>query len=261
MNNLKHFLLQAVLQDAADGNPAKPLVVDTNPLAEAVSAQVENKLVSMEKVKFSFRTTKIKTGEQDSAGKEIEKEWKRDTFEAVIPLLTNTGVIAALQQGDKTSELIKDAANDVIINRARGIINDKIESDAAVILGPDSLDLQQLTLAAIASLPKSERGAGIPKDAWTAFVNDYKAAMQTAEAVALFPDHKPRSQDVLEKHAIVLAGKFNAVRSRQDVIKQMLGFLDIWIQVSLTAEEHAACYEHLKAKGNALLQGETFDDL
>jgi len=234
--------------------------VQANPLSQDINAQVQTKLVSMEDVKFSFRTTRIKV-KDETTGEEVEKDWKRPTFETQLPIPTTAGIIAALQAGDKTTELIKDAVGNVVIDRFRGIINEKIEADPSVELKVDMFDLGQLSLVAIANLPKSERGAGIPKEAWNAFVADYKQTMLSPAAVQLFQDKKPRSPEVLDKHGILLAGKFNQVRSRKDVIAQMDGFLDIWAQVSPNLEEHVQCYEHLKAKAKTLMQGETFEDL
>lgn len=240
--------------------------VTVNPLSQDIEAQITAQLVNKKEVKFNFRTTDIpdeaKVGQVDEkTGKQPTKEWKRPTLAMQLPLITAAGVAAALAAGDKTTELIVDAVNDIIINRQRGLIGEKIDSDPTVNLSPDMFDLNVLNLVAIANLPKSERGAGISKDAWAAFVKDYKETMATDEAIAMFADKKPRSAEVLEKHGILLAGKFNQVRSRKDVVGQMLGFLDIWVDVSKNAEEHQACYELLRNKGNAILQGESFDDL
>jgi hypothetical protein len=241
-------------------------VVGVNPLSQDIEAQVVAQLVAKKDVKFSFRTTDIpdesKLGQIDpKTGKQVTKEWKRPTLTMGLPMITAAGAAAALSAGDKTSELILDAINDVIINRQRGLIGEKIEADAGVTLTPEIFDLNVLNLVAIANLPKSERGAGISKDAWAGFVKDYKETMSSDEAVALFADHKPRSPEVLEKHGILLAGKFNQVRSRKDVVGQMLGFLDIWVECSKNAEEHQACYDLLRNKGDAILKGESFDDL
>jgi len=234
--------------------------VITNPLSEAITAQVQRKFVEMKDVNFSFRTTDVATGEIVD-GKPVTKEWKRPTLKAQIPHLTNPGLIVALQAGDKTTELALDMVNQAIIDRARGIISDAIEANPAVELSQGILDMEKLSFVAIANLPKSERGAGIAKEAWMAFVSDYKSVMATKEAVAQFPDKKARDSDTLEKHGVLLGGKFNQVRTRKDVVTQMLSFLDVWAVTSQNAEEHLACYEHLRAKGNAILQGENFDDL
>jgi hypothetical protein len=240
--------------------------VNVNPLSQDIEAQVVAQLVAKKDVKFNFRTTDIpdesKVGQVDEkTGKQPTKEWKRPTLTMSIPHVTPAGIIAAMQAGDKTTELICDAVNDVIINRQRGLIGEKIEADPTVNLTPDLFDLQLLNLVAIANLPKSERGAGIAKEAWAAFVKDYKETMVTPEAVAMFPDQKPRSAEVLEKHGILLAGKFNQIRARKDIVTQMLGFLDIWVECSKNAEEHQACYELLRNKGDAILKGEEFNDL
>lgn len=242
--------------EQANQNAAVDVAV--NPLSAAISAQIETKLVEPKEVAFHFRKDK-----------ELGDESKRPTFKANIPLLTKAGVIAALQADDKSTQLILEAANNVIIDRMRGLIGEKIENDTfnkdtkkwGITLSIEDFNMEDLSFLKIATLPKSERGAGIPKEAWAAFVADYIETMQKPEAVALFADKKQRNPDVLQKHGIILGGKFNAVRSRKEVIQQMLGFLDVWAQVSPNLEEHQAAYEHLLAKGQVLLQGESFEDL
>jgi len=237
----------------------------TNPLAEVITAQVQKKFVEMKDVNFHFRTTEVVTGNtvKDKEGKEVPevKDWKRPTFKAQLPHLTITGLITALQAGDKSTELALEMVNEAVIDRARGIINDAIESNPAIELAQSLFDMEKLSFVAIANLPKSERGAGIAKEAWMAFVKDYKEVMATKEAISQFPDKKARDSETLEKHGVLLGGKFNQVRTRKDVVTQMLSFLDVWAVTSQNAEEHLACYEHLRAKGNAILQGENFDDL
>lgn len=240
-------------------------VVAANPLGNPITAQISTQLVTPSEVSFHFRKDK----DLEKANPSLAGKTKRQTFKAQLPLLTKTGVIAALTAGDKSADLILELANSGIIDRFRGLLNDKVENDKFNVdtgkwetnLTLDMFDLNQLGFLAIANLPKSERGSGIPKEAWAEFVTDYKETMQKPEAVAMFSDKKPRDPAVLEKHGVILGGKFNAVRSRKDVIGQMLGFLDIWVQTSSDAETHIACYEHLKAKGEALMKAENFDDL
>jgi len=254
---------QAVAKSAA--NVVAGQAVQTNPVAQDITAQVETKLVTLNETKFNFRSTKVASDQKDADGKVIEVDWKRPTFKQGLPLLTVQGILAALASNEqKTIDLIIESVNEPIINRARGIINDAVDVNPAVDLNDSEqfqIDLNKLSFAAIANLPKSERGAGIAKEVWGAFVADYIAVMQTPKAVALFPDKKARSVDVLGKHGILLGGKFNQVKSRKDVVGQMLGFLDIWLQATDNGEEHYACYEHLVSKGKAILQAENFDDL
>lgn len=244
-------------EDLANPHINKDLIrVDTNPLVNDIEALVENKMIEMKEVSFTFRTVKSK----DPVSGE-ESEFKRPTLKVNIPLITKSGVIGALQSDDKSTELVVDSVNQIIIDQARGQLNDKIDADPSIVLKPEDVELDKLSLAAIASMPKSARGAGIAKEAFQAFVADYKAVMQTPEAIELFPDHKPRSPEILDKHGILLAGKFNQVKSRQDVVGQMQGFLDIWLQVSKNAEEHLTVYEFLKTKAAAIMTGEKFDNL
>lgn len=241
----------------------QPNVVQTSPLAEDISVQVTKNLVAMTEVSFAFRSTSV----YDADGKEVKnpdgstKKFKRPTLTAKLPLLTSAGLMAALQAGDKTTDLILEAANQIIIDRQRGLINEKIDSDPSIVLDSSVINPNDLQLYIIANLPKSERGAGISKEAWAGFVADYKAVMATPEATDQMPDKKPRSPEILEKQGILLAGKFNQVRSRKDVVEKMDNYLDIWVQLSPNAEEHQACYEFLKGKAKIILQGENYDDL
>jgi len=239
--------------------------VPANPLSGAINAQIETQLVQPKELSFHFRKDK----ELEEKNPSAKGKTKRTTFKVQLPLLTKAGLIAALSADDKSTELALEKANDAIIDRFRGMVNDKIENDVfnvetnkfGIDLKVSDFDLNELSFLKIAMLPKSERGSGIPKEAWAAFVADYKEIMAGEKAVALLPDKKARPSEILEKHGVILGGKFNAVRSRKDVIGQMLGFLDVWVQVSENADEHLQCYEHLKAKGDALLKAENFDDL
>lgn len=237
--------------------------VDVNPLVQDVEAQIQKKLIEMKDVSFSFRTVQVPDPDLglDEKGNVKTKDFKRPTLVVSIPQLTVGGLIAGLQSGDKTTELILEASNQIIIDRARGMLQDKVEVDPSIVLKVEDIDQEQLNLAAIASLPRSARGAGIAKEAFQAFVADYKAVMATDKAIALFADQKARSPEVLDKHAILLAGKFNQVKSRKDVVAQMKGFLDIWVQVTDNAEEHVKVYEFLQEKADAIMKGESFDDL
>lgn len=261
------YLMADVVQASGGGVAVGSTVKDVpiNPLSAPVTAQISTQLVAPAEIGFHFRKDK----DFEKANPAAVGKTKRTTFKMQVPLLTRAGLIAALQAGDKSTELALEKANESVIDRLRGLINEKIENDKFNLetgkyeteLKADMFDLNLLGFLAIANLPKSERGSGIPKEAWAEFVSDYKEVMQKPEAIAMLPDKKGRSPEILEKHGVILGGKFNAVRSRKDVIQQMLGFLDVWVQVSPSADEHLQCYEHLKAKGEALLQAENFDDL
>lgn len=239
--------------------------VEANPLASPINAQISTKLVDVTEVAFHFRKDK----DLEEKNPALKGKTKRPTFKAPLPLLTKAGLLAALTADDKSTQLALDQCNEAIINRARGMINDAVESDSFNAeegkwnkeLSAKDLDMEKLSFLAIANMPKSERGAGIPKEAFAAFVADYKETMQKKEAIEQFQDKKARSPEVLDKHGVILAGKFNQVRSRKDVIGQMLGFLDIWVQVTENLDDHLAVYEHLTQKGKVLMEGESFEDL
>lgn len=249
------FLIFAAAEAAAS---AGGVAVSASPLAKDITAQVSTNLVEMKEVAFHFRKDK-----------EFGNDSKRPTLKMNLPLLTKAGVLAAMTADDKSTALVIDLANEAIINRQRGLIAEKIEDDKfdkeakkwSTELKPEMFDVNALSFLTIANLPKSERGSGISKEQWAEFVKDYKEVMTTPAAIAKLPDQKARSTEILDKHGAILQGKFNAVRSRKDVIRQMLSFIDVWVQVSPNAEDHVECYEHLKAKGEQLLTAENFDDL
>lgn len=250
-------------------------VIPVNPLGNPINIQVETNLVELKKAKFSFRTaTKInaETGQpemepdtKDASGNVLKKggevKWKRPTLEVNIPMLTKAGLITALQSGDKSMELALEQANEAILQRARSMIATELEKNEGVELTPEVINLDELSFLKIAELPRGERGSGISKEDWQAFVDDYMLVMQSPEAIALFPDHKPRSLDILKSHATLLAGKFNQVKSRKDVVTKMDNFLDVWAGASKSLEEFQAQYELLKAKAKAIMEGEDFNNL
>jgi hypothetical protein len=239
--------------------------VAANPLGADIQAQIQTNLVVQTETSFNFR----KDREFEEKNPAALGKTKRTSFKLNLPLLTRAGVIAALSAQDRTTDLVVELANESIVNRAKKLINDQIDEDKfnletlrwGVTLKAEMFDPAEFGFLKIATLPKSERGSGIPKEAWAAFVIDYKEVMATQKAIDLIPDHKARPPEILEKHGQLLGGKFNAVRSRKDVIGQMLGFLDIWVQASDNAEEHMACYDHLKTKGDILMKAEEFKDL
>lgn len=242
--------------------------VDASPLAQPINAQVETKLVEIKKVNFNFRKDK-ELEEKNKENPKVFGKTKRPTFALDVPMLTKAGVMAAISQDDKATQLVVDLANEAIINRARGLIADKIDGDSfnveqgayGIALKPDMFDTNDLSFHVIANLPKSARGAGLTKEQFAEFTADYMETMQTQKAVDTTPDKKKRTPEVLVKHAQILGRKFNDVRSRKDVIKQMLGFLDVWAQSTDNLEQHADVYEFLVDKGQALLKAEEFNDL
>jgi hypothetical protein len=244
------------------------VAVSASPLAQPIGAQVETKLVEFKKTNFNFR----KDSDLEEKNKDNPKVYgktKRPTFTLEVPYLTKAGVVAAMSQNDKATDLIVELANEAIVNRGRGLIAEKIEGDQfnveqgawGITLKPDMFNIEDLSFHAIATLPKSERGAGITKEQFAEFAKDYVETMSTDVAVAATPDHKKRSPEVLAKHSQILQRKFNDVRSRKDVIQQMLGFLDVWAQVTGNLEQHADVYEFLTTKGQQLMKAEEFNDL
>lgn len=115
-----------------------------------------------------FKTEKVKdpeTGEvlDDKPGK------KHPDVKAAIPMPTTADLITYLSAADGTKEakvrdLIMDAVEDTIFLAARGQINAWREENKDANFTPDKFNLDQLSIQAIALMPKGQRGAWAPSD-------------------------------------------------------------------------------------------------
>lgn len=238
------------------------------PLAQAITVQTDQKLVDMTPTKFNFRKVEIidpVTKKQAKDDKGQLAFFKRPTLELSIPLLTMAGLEAALKSGESVQKLVLEQANAVIYDVARLKIQEKIEENDDVVLTPEMIDVSKLGYVEIANMPRAARTPAISKEEMEEFVADYLAVMQTEVAIEMMPPmkngHKKRELDTLETHGQLFANKFNRIKSRKDVVTQMLQFLDVWLANSTKAEEFGSIYKILKDKGDQILKGADYDNL
>lgn len=217
------------------------------------------------KTKFSFKSRKEKdkdgnvvlidetvkdekTGVVTVTGKKVEKVIPAaPALEVEIPLPDSEEDIAAIFAKDaegkyvdeKQVKLVFEAMGNVILEQARGQINDS-EFDRE-----KGLDYSQLTWAHIANLPPAQRrGPAIPDAVWEAFEVDYIEVMQ----------HHGKTEEKARAGAKLLLAKFQPVKLNKKVVGALKENLQVWFTNSSRNEEFQEIYENLAGKADVLLE-------
>ena len=208
----------------SEPTPVAPLQLTTR-----VQAKFDNK-VDVQEVNFSFRkVTDDKTG----------VDYKRPTVTLPVPKPSVEGLVAIFEAGGKGLELLLEAAGDVVISRARELIN---ESEGMLA---EDFPYESLTWEVIANLPKAERrGGGIPKELWEEFIKDYISAMPALTGKAL---------DKVENAARNFANKFAAVKTNKKVLGLLSDQLGIYATGASNAEQFVECINFLSEKVDKLM--------
>jgi len=207
-------------------NPAAP---SSTPAVSDVQANFDN-TVDVQEVNFSFRkVTDEKTG----------VEYKRPTITLPVLKPSVEGLVKILETGGKGLELLLEAAADVVVSRAREIINENEDIDAT------SFPYEELLWDKIASLPKAERrGGGIPKETWEEFIKDY---------IAVMPSLTGKTVDKVENAARNFANKFAAVKTNKKVLGLLVDQLGIYTEGATNAEQYVECINFLTEKADKLM--------
>lgn len=207
-------------------------MTDTN---ENISANYD-KLNDKKEVKFYFRTVKL----TDDAGKETGETYKRPDVKLELPVPSVEGVISIIETGGKGLELLLEAASNVVIDRAREIVNEKED------ISQDNFPFELISWEAIAKLPKAERrGGGISKEVWEDFGKDYMEVMPAATG-------KPIK--TIELGCKLLLTKFATVKTNKAVLRRMQEYLAVYINSSPNAAQFIECVEFLNEKAKLLLK-------
>lgn len=195
----------------------------------AIKANFDNTIDTKE-VQFNFRTVE----EVDNEGKKTGIKTKRPSVKVVIPVPSVEGIIAMLQEGGKPLELLQEAVYDVVIGRAREIVNERED------ITQENFPLADLLWKTIANMPReTRRGAGIPKEVWEAFGEDYCEVM---------PAVTGKSKEEQKQVADILVGKLQKVRSNKKALQIIEGRLDLYINTSPNAEQFTDCVKFLQNK-------------
>ena len=198
----------------------------------AIVVNFDNKL-DYKGAKFNFREVK---------DAETGVKTKRATIElAKLPVPSVEGVVAILQAGGKPLELLLEAVQDVVISRARDVINDNPHMTA------ETFDYSQVDWNAIANLEKEDRRSGIAKEVWEDFATNYAEIMPSVSGV---------TKEQAAKAASIFIGKFASIKNRKDLIEKLVVRLAIYAENSPRAGEFAECLEVLDKRATKLLAAE-----
>lgn len=210
-----------------DSNEAAPAPVES--MLPKVQAKFDN-TVDVQEVNFSFRkVTDEKTG----------LESKRPTITLPVLKPSVEGLVAIFEAGGKGLELLLEAAADVVISRARELINENEEITAA------NFPYEELVWEKIANLPKAERrGGGISKDTWEEFIKDY---------VAIMPSLTGKTKEKVENAARNFSNKFAAVKTNKKVLGLLVDQLGIYAEGAPNAEQFVECINFLTEKADKLI--------
>ena len=203
--------------------------VSTQPSAP-VLVNFDNKL-DYKSAKFGFR---------EVTDKETGVKTKRSTVELdKIPVPSVEGIVAILETGGKALDLLLEAVSDVIMGRARDVINDS-ES-----ITSDNFDYASVDWNTIANLEKEDRRSGISKETWEDFAADY---------VEIMPAVSGTSKEQAANAAKIFAGKFTSIKNKKDVIAKLKLRLAMYAEHSPKAAEFAECIDFLFKKADKLIQ-------
>ena len=190
----------------------------------------DNKL-DYKEAKFGFRKV---------TDKETGVETKRNTVElAKIPVPSIEGIVAILEAGGKSLELLLEAVGEVVLTRARDVINEN------ETITSENFDYSLLDWNAIANLEKEDRRSGISKETWEDFAKDY---------VEVMPAVSGNSAEQAANAAKIFVGKFASIKTKKDVIGKLKLRLAVYAEHSPKAGEFAEVIELLFKKADKLIE-------
>jgi len=195
-----------------------------------IAVNFDNKL-DYKSAKFNFR--KVKDADTGV-------ETKRATVELdKLPVPSVEGIVAILETGGKALDLLLEAVSEVVLNRARDVIN---ESET---ITSENFDYSTVDWNIIANLEKEDRRSGISKETWDDFAVDY---------VEVMPAVSGTSKEQSANAAKIFVGKFASIKSKKDVIAKLKLRLSMYAEHSTRAAEFAEVIDFLLKKADKLIQ-------
>lgn len=211
-----------------NGNSMTDQTVPTTPPAP-ILVNFDKKL-DYKEAKFGFRQI---------TDKETGVVTKRATVELTkLPVPSVEGIVAILETGGKALELLQEAVLNVILDRARDVVND---SDS---ITSENFDYNLIDWNTIANLEKEDRRSGISKETWEDFSKDY---------VEVMPAISSTSKEQCANAAKIFVGKFAAIKSKKDVIEKLKMRLSLYAEHSPKANDFVDCVDFLFKKADKLI--------
>lgn len=194
-----------------------------------IHVNFDNKL-DYKQVKFGFR---------EQTDKDTGVKTKRASVDlAKLPVPSLEGIVAILEAGGKPLELLMEAVQDVVVARARDVINEN------ETITSDNFDYSTLDWNNIANLEKEDRRSAIPKETWEDFAADYITVITSV------------SNSTKEQAAVaakIFIGKFNAIKNKKDVIGKLKLRLSMYLEHTTKASDFAEVVEMLFKRADALI--------
>lgn len=242
------------------GFPTKPQLKEEKKVVEGVEQVIKVAADPMEgrtRTRFFFKKTKKKDVNGNVVQQEVkdEKTGKISMQDVEIPappaveldlkLLDLAGIVNIINsQDEKQHKLLIEAANNIILEQAKEQVNQDLDSART-----NGLDDEELTWAAIAALPPSQRkGAAIADEVWEAFQKDY---------VAVMVQHG-KDEKAAQTGAKLLSKKYAAVKTNKKLVEKLKGNLSVWFTNTTEANQETfkEVYEMLASKAETLLEAD-----
>lgn len=201
-----------------------------NDTTTPIAVNFDNKL-DFQAVKFNFRSVKdTDTGVVT----------KRATVElAKLPVPSVEGIVAILESGnEKAMSLLLEAVADVVIARARDVINEN------ETLTSDNFDYSLVDWNAIANLEKEDRRSAIPKEVWEDFQADY---------ITVITSVTTSTKEQAATAAKIFAAKFAPIKTKKDVIGKLKLRLSVYMEHTPRAADFSEIVELLFKRADVLI--------
>jgi hypothetical protein len=209
------------------------------------------------KQSFHFKTEKLRNEKGEIVGE--GKKHPSVNLDLPVPTVAYLKqILAEPASFQKEVELLLSTLTDQVYRVARGQINDFRENNKDGTVTQAALNYDKLSWAAIANMPKSERGSSVPSDEEIkAFLDSYLTVM---------PQALNKKKEAIENHLLCFQGVFKKQRSQKDILEMFLNALAVYMTTvgEETAEEHIEVIEYFSNRLNKMLKSEekiTMDDL
>ena len=194
-------------------------------------------------IKFGFKETDKKDENDKKVIGEDGKVVKVPAPEAIegkpVPQLELTDVQEILNKGDqKEIKLLLEALNAKILEACKDQIGEDGETSREKIRA-DGFNLEQLSWNYIANIPPGVRGgAGIAKEVWDAFKEDYIGVML----------HHGKTAEKAELGAKLLLQKLQPIKLNKKALSGLQQNLFVWQANTKNGEDFTKLYEFLTNK-------------
>lgn len=166
---------------------------------------------------------------------------KRDTVELQLPKPTYDGILNALED-EKQTQYIIDCVYWDQVSQAKVQVGD----EKSPVNKQEELDISKLTIEAIANLPPSERkGAGISKETWKSFADDY---------VAIMPALQGKSVENVTNAAKIFVARMQPCKTNKPVLSRLKDYLNLYFQKTSLQEDMMEVYTFLNEKIETFLK-------